>query len=75
VSPLGGIGPVSRSVAAVEALAVQRRGARVDVVGPDAASVAALGGNLMDWRPREQVIAAGLAQGRALARQRERPAA
>jgi NTE family protein len=67
LSPLGGIGPVSRSVAAVEALAVQRRGARVDVVVPDAASVAALGANLMDWRPRDEVIAAGLAQGRAYA--------
>lgn len=65
-TPFGAFGPLSRSLAAVEALAVQRRGARVLTVSPDAASVAAIGGNLMDSRPRSRVIAAGVAQGRAL---------
>jgi NTE family protein len=64
--PLGALGLVSRSVAAVEALALQRRGARVTTVAPDAATVAAVGGNLMNPRPRAHVVAAGLAQGRAL---------
>ena len=66
--PFGAIGMVSRSVAAVEALALERRGARVTVVAPDAASLAALGPNLMDPAPRARVIAAGLAQGRGLGR-------
>jgi NTE family protein len=63
----GALGIVSRSAATVEALALERRGVRVRVVAPDAASVEAFGGNLMDPRPRAQVVAAGLAQGRALA--------
>lgn len=72
---LRAVGVVSRSVAAMEALALERRGARVRVVAPDAASTAALGPNLMDAGPRERVIAAGLAQGRALARGRAHRAA
>lgn len=66
--PFGAIGLVSRSLAEVEALALRRRGAHVTVVAPDAASVEAMGANLMDARPRARVIAAGLAQGRALLR-------
>ena len=57
---------VSRSAATVEALALQRRGVRVKLVAPDTASVEAFGGNLMNPRPRAAVVAAGLAQGRAL---------
>ena len=64
----GAIGMVSRSVAAVEALALRRRGAHVEIVSPDPASRAAMGPSLMDPGPREQVISAGLAQGRALGR-------
>jgi NTE family protein len=64
---LAGVGIVSRSAATVEALALERRGVRVKVVTPDAASVQSFGGNLMNPRPRAQVVAAGLAQGRALA--------
>ena len=67
-TPFGGVGLVSRSVAAVEALVLQRRGAKVNIVSPDAASRAAMGANLMDAGPRAQVIGAGLAQGHALAR-------
>ena len=63
----GALGIVSRSAATVEALALERRGVKVKIVAPDAASVEALGGNLMNPRPRERVVAAGLAQGRALA--------
>jgi hypothetical protein len=66
--PLGALGQMSRSVAAVEAVALERRGAKVTTVSPDAACVEAMGANLMDERPRSQVHAAGFAQGRALAR-------
>ncbi|HEX8744589.1 MAG TPA: patatin-like phospholipase family protein [Thermoleophilaceae bacterium] len=74
LNPTGGIGPnvgaaiapVSRSVAAAEAVLLRGRGAAVDTVNPDRASVAAMGPNLMDPRPRDAVVAAGLAQGRRL---------
>jgi NTE family protein len=61
-------GPVSRAIAAVEALALERRGAKVTGVAPDVASAEAMGGNLMSTssRSRERVVQAGLAQGRAL---------
>ena len=65
-APFGALGPLSRSVAAIEALALERRGARVTTVSPDAASLAAIGPNLMDPGPRSRVTQAGLAQGRAL---------
>jgi NTE family protein len=65
-TPFGGIGLLSRSLAAVEALALKRRGARVNTVSPDAGSLAAMGGNLMDATRRAGVIAAGLSQGRTL---------
>ena len=61
------LGVASRSVARVEALVLERRGANVDIVSPDEASVDALGPNLMDWSRRREVIAAGVAQGRRLA--------
>ncbi|MFL5782280.1 MAG: patatin-like phospholipase family protein, partial [Thermoleophilaceae bacterium] len=66
---MGAIGPVSRTAAAAEALALRRHGARVSVVNPDRASAAAMGTNLMSAGPRERVIAAGVAQGRRLARE------
>ena len=64
----GALGLVSRSLATVEALALERRGARVTVVSPDAAAAGAMGTNLMDTGRRSRVSAAGMAQGRALAR-------
>jgi NTE family protein len=67
-SPRGAIGLASRSAAGVEALVLERRGARVQTVVPDAGSLAAIGGNLMDPRPRRQVIEAGVEQGRLMAR-------
>src|SRR4051812_28797025 len=62
--PAFGLG--SRSVARVEALVLERRGARVEIVSPDEGSVDAIGPNLMDPRRRREVIAAGVAQGRRL---------
>ena len=58
---------VSRSLAAAEALALKRRGASTRTVNPDQDSVTAMGANLMDPRPRQEVIGAGLRQGRRLA--------
>jgi NTE family protein len=69
------VGALSRSVAAVEALVLERRGARVTTVSPDAAARAAMGTNLMDAGPRSRVIAAGLAQGRKLGAGADRHAA
>jgi NTE family protein len=66
-APAGALGPVSRGIAATEALALRRRGARVRTVNPDAEAAAAMGTNLMDESARGAVIAAGLKQGRALA--------
>ena len=65
--PAGAFGALSRSLAAAEALALSRRGAKVRTVNPDPASSRAMGINLLDPRPRAEVIEAGLAQGRALA--------
>lgn len=62
----GAFGPLSRTIAASEALALRHRGAAVTTVNPDSASVRAMGVNLMDPGPRAQVIAAGYAQGAAL---------
>jgi NTE family protein len=63
----GALGPVSRSVAAAESLVVRRRAAQVQVVSPDDESAAAMGPNLMRQSGRDEVLAAGLAQGRRLA--------
>ena len=65
--PYGAIGPVSRSLAAIEALTLERRGAHVSIVAPDATSATAMGRNLMDRSRRSATIAAGLAQGWGLA--------
>jgi NTE family protein len=65
--PAGALGVVSRAIAGAEALVLRRRGAHVDTVNPDRASVEAMGTNLMDPAPRAAVTAAGLAQGRRLA--------
>lgn len=67
-SPMGAIGLASRSLARVEALALERRGARVEIVSPDQGSLEAIGPNLMDSGPRRRVIAAGLEQGRRIGR-------
>jgi NTE family protein len=71
----GAFGPVSRGLAATEALALRRRGVSVTTVNPDAVSAAAMGINLMDPARRLEVIEAGLAQGRQLAARDTRRAA
>lgn len=71
----GALGPVSRGLAGTEALALRRHGVSVTTVNPDAASAAAMGVNLMDPARRREVIAAGIAQGRALAARDVRRAA
>lgn len=71
----GAIIPFSRSVAAVEALALQRRGATVSSIGPDANAAAAMGSNFMDPSRRQATQKAGFAQGTRLARELARAAA
>jgi NTE family protein len=71
----GALGPVSRGIAATEALVLRDRGAVVTSVSPDDASAEAMGANLMDPRLRGAVIAAALAQGRRLGPSGEREAA
>jgi NTE family protein len=69
LNPTGSVsalGIASRSVARVEALVLERRGAKVRIVAPDEGSVDAIGPNLMDPGRRREVIAAGVAQGRRL---------
>lgn len=66
-APLGALGPLSRSTAAMEGLVLGRRGARVTIASPDRDSAAAMGINLMSPRNRGRVAEAGFAQGRRLA--------
>jgi NTE family protein len=63
----GAVGPLSRSVAAVEALALQRRGAIVTTLAPDAEAAAAMGPDFMDPGRRSRAQSAGAAQGRRAA--------
>jgi NTE family protein len=69
LNPTGSIpalGVASNAMARVEALVLERRGARVSLVAPDEGASAAIGRNLMDPGPRREVIAAGFEQGRRL---------
>jgi NTE family protein len=74
-SLIGAFGPVSRGIAATEALVLRDRGAVVTAVNPDDASSVAMGRNLMSPTRRDAVIEAGLAQGRRLAAAGQRRAA
>jgi NTE family protein len=65
----GLLGVVSSGMAAAEELVLERRGARVVTIRPDSHATAAIGPNLMDGRRRANVIAAGVSQGRAVARE------
>lgn len=56
---------VSRSAAKFETVALQRRGAAVQMVSPDAASAAAMGVRLMDRHRTQAVLEAGYHQGLA----------
>ena len=69
LGPLAAVRALSRSAAGLEAAAVRRRGARAILVSPDADAARALGSNFMDGSNRSEVHAAGLAQGRRLARE------
>jgi NTE family protein len=57
----------SRSVVAVEAAALRRRGATVRVISPDPESATEMGWNLMSAEPSGRVLDAGYGQGRRLA--------
>src|SRR4051812_29681686 len=59
----GAIGPLSRSAATVEGLALQRRGAVVTTLAPDADAARAMGSDFMDARRRSGTQQAGYAQG------------
>ena len=58
---------VSNAAALAESLALKARGARVRTIRPDRAASEAMGTNFMDRRRAPQALAAGYAQGRALA--------
>jgi hypothetical protein len=58
---------VSRSAAAIETLALRRRGASVRMFEPSAACAEAMGLNLMDRRRAAGVLAAGYGQGLEIA--------
>ena len=60
---IGVLRRVSRSAAAIEALALRRRGAEVQMVAPSATCADAMGLNLMDRRPSRRVLSAGYQQG------------
>jgi len=61
---------VGRSAAAVEALALRRRGARVRIIGPDREAADAMGEELMDRARATATLAAGFAQGQRYAERR-----
>jgi NTE family protein len=58
---------VSRTAAAVEALALRRRGAIVRTFAPSSACAAEMGLNLMDRRRAADVLSAGYRQGLEIA--------
>ncbi len=60
---IGLIRRISRTAATVETLALRRRGAQVEVVGPSTDSAQAMGLNLMDRGPARQVLDAAYQQG------------
>jgi NTE family protein len=58
---------VSNAAALAESLALRARGARVRTIRPDSGAAEAMGVNLMDRRRAPEALAAGYAQGLALA--------
>jgi NTE family protein len=54
---------IARSAVSVEALALRRRGAAVQLVAPNLDSAEAMGTNFMDREPRTRVLSAGYRQG------------
>jgi NTE family protein len=65
----GAIGPLSRSVAGVEALTLQRRGATVTTLAPDGDAARAMGSDFMSPRRRAATQEAGYRQGLRAARE------
>jgi NTE family protein len=61
--PMRGLAAGWRLTTGVEAAAAQRRDAVVDIVGPDADSTSAMGGDLMSPRRRAAALDAGFRQG------------
>ena len=66
-SAFGALRAFSRSAAMAETLALRARGATVRTIAPDARAAEAMGVNLMDRGRVDAVLAAGYAQGKALA--------
>jgi NTE family protein len=64
---VGALRAFSRSAAATEALVLKARGATVRTIVPDARAAEVMGLNLMNRSRVDEVLAAGYAQGRALA--------
>ena len=66
-SAIGAMRAFSQSAVLAETLALRARGATVRTIGPDARAAGVMGVNLMDRGRVDEVLAAGYAQGRALA--------
>ena len=66
-SAFGALRAFSRSAAMTETLALRARGATVRTIAPDARAAEIMGVNLMNRSRADEVLAAGYAQGRALA--------
>ena len=62
-----GLGSVSNAAALAESLALRARGASVRTIRPDRGAAEAMGQNLMDRTKASEALAAGYAQGLALA--------
>ena len=60
---LRGLAAGWRMATSVEAAAARRRGATVEIVGPDGGSAHAIGGDLMNPAPPRRVLAEGFRQG------------
>jgi NTE family protein len=67
-SAAGALRAITAAAITTEEMALRARGMRPRTIVPDAASVEAMGTDLMDAAPSEQVLDAAFAQGRALAR-------
>jgi hypothetical protein len=64
---LRGLAAGWRFATSVEAVAARRRGAKVEIVAPDAGGATAIGADLMNPARRARVLAEGFRQGAARA--------
>ena len=67
LNPLGEAANYFGGGTAAEAAALEREGSQVLMIGPDAASMSAIGANPLDPATRQPSALAGRAQGRELA--------